>query len=147
MYKRIVVGTDGSPSANQAVTHAAELASSMGAELHVVHAYKVPDASAAASQGMLQVDPNELRQGALEHAASVCEAAVQTISGVGASVHSHIVSGEAAEAIIGTAEAVDADLIVVGNRGMSGVKRFLLGSVPNRVAHHSPCHVTILRTT
>ena len=50
------------------------------------------------------------------------------------------------EALIDVAEAIGADLIVVGNQGMTGAKRFLLGSVPNRIAHHTPCDVLIVRT-
>jgi nucleotide-binding universal stress UspA family protein len=55
--------------------------------------------------------------------------------------------GDAADAIIDVAEEQAADLIVVGNKGMTGAKRFLLGSVPNRVSHHAPCSVLIVRTT
>jgi nucleotide-binding universal stress UspA family protein len=54
--------------------------------------------------------------------------------------------GDPADAIIDAAEEEGADLIVVGNRGMQGAKRFLLGSVPNRVAHHAPCSVLIVHT-
>ena len=43
--------------------------------------------------------------------------------------------------------SASADLIVVGNKGMTGAKRFLLGSVPNKVSHHAPCSVLIIRTT
>ena len=45
------------------------------------------------------------------------------------------------------AEEQGAELIVVGNKGMTGAKRFLLGSVPNKVSHHAPCSVLIVRTT
>ena len=55
--------------------------------------------------------------------------------------------GDAADAILDIAEEQRADLIVVGNRGMTGAKRFLLGSVPNKVSHHAPCSVLIVRTT
>ena len=55
--------------------------------------------------------------------------------------------GDAADAILDVAEEQRADLIVVGNRGMTGAKRFLLGSVPNKVSHHAPCSVLIVRTT
>lgn len=55
--------------------------------------------------------------------------------------------GDPAEAIISVAEERKTDIIVVGNKGMAGVKRFLLGSVPNKVAHHAPCSVFIARTT
>jgi nucleotide-binding universal stress UspA family protein len=55
--------------------------------------------------------------------------------------------GDAADAILDVAEETNADLIVVGNKGMTGTKRFLLGSVPNKVSHHAPCSVLIIRTT
>jgi nucleotide-binding universal stress UspA family protein len=55
--------------------------------------------------------------------------------------------GDAADAIIDIAEESRADLIVVGNKGMTGAKRFLLGSVPNKVSHHAPCSVLVVRTT
>ncbi|HRV60538.1 MAG TPA: universal stress protein [Solirubrobacterales bacterium] len=55
--------------------------------------------------------------------------------------------GDPADAILKVAEDLDADLIVVGNKGMTGARRFLLGSVPNKVSHHAPCSVFIARTT
>jgi nucleotide-binding universal stress UspA family protein len=55
--------------------------------------------------------------------------------------------GDPADAILDVAEEEGADLIVVGNKGMTGAKRFLLGSVPNKVSHHAPCSVLIIRTT
>ena len=55
--------------------------------------------------------------------------------------------GDAADAILDVAEEQRCDLIVVGNKGMTGAKRFLLGSVPNKVSHHAPCSVLIVRTT
>ena len=55
--------------------------------------------------------------------------------------------GDSADAILDVAEEREADLIVVGNKGMTGAKRFLLGSVPNQVSHHAPCSVMIIRTT
>ena len=55
--------------------------------------------------------------------------------------------GDPADAILDVAEETKADLIVVGNKGMTGARRFLLGSVPNKVSHHAPCSVLIIRTT
>jgi nucleotide-binding universal stress UspA family protein len=146
MYKTIVVGTDGSPSAGQAVAHAAELAKAFDATLHLVHAYLPPTATLAGS-GVLPINPTDLLEGAADHGESICSEAALEAQKICPKVERHVVPADAAEAIIGTAESVGADLIVVGNRGMAGVKRFLLGSVPNRVAHHSPCHVMILHTT
>jgi nucleotide-binding universal stress UspA family protein len=67
-------------------------------------------------------------------------------AGVGA-VETFARQGDAADAILDVAEEQRTDLIVVGNKGMTGAKRFLLGSVPNKVSHHAPCSVLIVRTT
>ena len=65
----------------------------------------------------------------------------------GIEVQTHPVEADPADAILNVAEKVDADLIVVGNKGMTGARRYLLGSVPNNVSHHAPCSVIIVRTT
>ena len=65
----------------------------------------------------------------------------------GVEVEPHPRQGDPADAILDVAEEVGADLIVVGNKGMTGAKRFLLGSVPNKISHHAPCGVYIVRTT
>jgi len=62
-------------------------------------------------------------------------------------VQAHAREGEPADAILDVAEEINADLIVVGNKGMTGARRFLLGSVPNKVSHHAPSSVIIVRTT
>jgi nucleotide-binding universal stress UspA family protein len=76
------------------------------------------------------------------------EAAKQEATGAGVKqVETFARQGDAADAILDVAEEQRSDLIVVGNRGMTGAKRFLLGSVPNKVSHHAPCSVLIVRTT
>ena len=73
--------------------------------------------------------------------------AEREVGGAGVKVRTFARQGEAADAILDVAEEEDADLIIVGNKGMTGAKRFLLGSVPNKVSHHAPCSVLIVRTT
>ena len=65
----------------------------------------------------------------------------------GVEVETFARQGDPADAILDVAEERGSDLIVVGNKGMTGAKRFLLGSVPNKVSHHAPCSVLIIRTT
>ena len=77
----------------------------------------------------------------------ILEAAAASASKEGVEVQIHPVEGEPADAILNVAEETNADLIVVGNKGMTGARRFLLGSVPNNVSHHAPCSVMIVRTT
>ncbi len=69
------------------------------------------------------------------------------LSGSGIDVETMSREGDPADAILDVAEETGAELIVVGNKGMTGAKRFLLGSVPNKVSHHAPCSVLIIRTT
>jgi nucleotide-binding universal stress UspA family protein len=68
------------------------------------------------------------------------------VAGV-AQIETYARVGDAADAILDVAEEHKCDLIVVGNKGMTGAKRFLLGSVPNKVSNHAPCSVLIIRTT
>ena len=126
----IVVGTDGSATAEEAVRKAGEIAKAVHAHVHIVTGYQPvtggrfePDAKARANleraSGMLRVD--------------------------GVESTSHARRGDAVDAIIGVATEEHADLIVVGNRGMNGGRRFL-GSVPNKISHTAPCDVMIART-
>ena len=85
------------------------------------------------------INPREDVQATLEQAAGEIRAA-------GVEVEVFARQGDPADAILDVAEERGSDLIVVGNKGMTGAKRFLLGSVPNKVSHHAPCSVLIIRT-
>jgi nucleotide-binding universal stress UspA family protein len=130
MFQSIVVGTDGSQTAGEAVREATELAKALGASIELVSAYEPvsnqrlrEEARQAPEDLQWMVNPREDVEATLREAA------------------------ETVEAILDVAEERGADLIVVGNKGMTGAKRFLLGSVPNKVSHHAPCSVLIIRTT
>lgn len=147
MYKSILVGVDGSATAHAALERAAKLASSTGAELHVVSAYQ--NAMAAASPALsveggvgLGNVTDALRQAAEE----ILGNETKDLGADDVKVQTHAVEGEAADVIIDSAENFGCDLIVVGSRGMRGGKRFLLGSVPNSVAHHANLDVLIIHT-
>jgi nucleotide-binding universal stress UspA family protein len=77
----------------------------------------------------------------------ILEGAAASARKEGIEVQTHPVEGDPAEAILNVAEQTNADLIVVGNRGMTGARRYLLGSVPNKVSHHAPCSLIIVRTS
>lgn len=127
MYSTVVVGSDGSRTALEAVRHAAAVANAFGAALHVVTAVK-PDTQqlemARVGAGHAQVIAREL----------------------GVDPVTHIEQGEASDVLCTVAGRLGADLVVVGNKGMGGMGR-VLGSVPNRVAHNAPCSVLIVETT
>jgi len=147
MFDSIVVGTDGSNTAAEAVRQATELASSLGAKVYLVSAYEpVPEGRLRDERDQVpddlqwMVNPREDVEDTLEEGAS-------SLQGQGVEVETLAREGDPADAILDVAEEKNADLIVVGNKGMTGAKRFLLGSVPNKVSHHAPCSVMIIRTT
>jgi nucleotide-binding universal stress UspA family protein len=148
VFGSIVVGTDGSDTATTAVRYAIDLARELGARLQIVSAYEPVGAHRLRNEKTevpkdLQwlINPHEdvlsLLQRANEEATAAGVSQVETFAR----------QGDAADAILDVAEEQRSDLIVVGNRGMTGAKRFLLGSVPNKVSHHAPCSVLIVRTT
>ena len=98
------------------------------------------EARSAPADLQWMVNPREDVDATLTDAKAVAEEA-------GVKVQEHARQGDPADAILDVAEEQGANLIVVGNRGMTGAKRFLLGSVPNKVSHHAPCSVMIIRTT
>lgn len=150
MYKQIVVGTDGSAGAEIALDAAIELARLTGATLHVVNAHKVtnPFQLATTPEVSVPVDAIVASNEAIQaEAGRVCEQAVQRAEGVGVNAEAHCVAGDAADALLKVAEDAECDLLVVGNRGMSGVRRFVLGSVPNKLSHHCPASLLIVDTT
>jgi nucleotide-binding universal stress UspA family protein len=147
VFKRIVVGTDGSETAAEAVRQAAELAKLTGATLSLVSAYQ--PASGRRVQAEQTGAPADVQYeiGPREDVNLVLDNAAAAAKGQGVEVQTHPVEADPADAILNVAEETKADLIVVGNKGMTGARRYLLGSVPNNVSHHAPCSVMIVRTT
>ena len=143
MIKAIVVGTDGSQTAAVAVREAIELAERLGAKLHVVSAYRplsgVRAAGANPELGGVVAGPTVEVDSILTQAAGEAHAA-------GVQAEHYARRSDAAEAILDVADEQQADLIVVGNKGMHGTRRFLLGSVPDKISHHASCSVLIIRT-
>jgi nucleotide-binding universal stress UspA family protein len=145
MYRTIVVGTDGSPTAEGAVAAAAGLAHLCGAKLHVVTAFKVSMFGVAAGRGGAPLtDTTAAVTMQQEAAKEVGERALSSYS-KDLEGEAHAVNGDAVSAILDVAEAVGADLVVVGSKGMHGSRRFI-GSVPNSVSHGASCAVLIIKT-
>jgi nucleotide-binding universal stress UspA family protein len=147
MFGSIVVGTDGSETAGEAVRQATELAKNVGDSIELVSAYE-PLSSARLRDEQTQVPKDmEWMVNPREDVDATLKTAAESIEAAGVPVTIHAREGDPADAILDVAEEVSAGLIVVGNKGMTGARRFLLGSVPNKVSHHAPCSVLIIRTT
>jgi nucleotide-binding universal stress UspA family protein len=147
VFKRIVVGTDGSETAGQAVDQAIELARLSGATLSIVSAYQPASGRRVEAEQAGAPSDVQYEIGPREDVNLVLETAAAKAKGEGIEVQIHPVEGDPADAILNVAEEIKGDLIVVGNKGMTGARRYLLGSVPNNVSHHAPCSVIIVRTT
>jgi nucleotide-binding universal stress UspA family protein len=147
VFTRIVVGTDGSDSATQAVAQAIELAKLSGAQVGIVSAYSSSAGRRGGSEAQEAPADVQYELGPREDINLVLDAAAADAKAAGVEVQTHAVEADPADAILNVAEETKADLIVVGNKGMTGARRYLLGSVPNNVSHHAPCSVLIARTT
>jgi nucleotide-binding universal stress UspA family protein len=124
VYRNILVGSDGSETAALAVDRAVDLAPTGGAKLTIRSA------------------------GREERARPVVEREAARHADSGVEISTSTSDADPTTALIETAEQGAHDLLVVGNKGMTGVSRFFhLGSVPNKVSHHLPCTLLIVRTT
>jgi nucleotide-binding universal stress UspA family protein len=141
MYTSIVVGIDGSPTAQIALEKAIELAGVAGARLHVVSAFEPTPARVTGGQPAGE----DYALSPTFKADAVLQRAMDRATDAGLEIEQHAPKGSAADALIETAQQAGADLIVIGSVGMQGPKR-IFGSVPNSVSHRSPCDVLIVQT-
>src|SRR5664280_1304016 len=148
MYDAIVVGTDGSTTASVAVRRAAELAAvNPGSRLHLVSACRPVQKDRLESERQGLPSDIDWKVSPSEDADAILQRGKEDAAETGATdIHVHSLDVPAADAILDVASDVNAGLIVVGNQGMSGARRYLLGSVPNRIAHHAECDVLIVNT-
>lgn len=138
MYESIVVGTDGSETAERAVGEAVRLAKALDGDLHVVSAYEPLRGARVEGAQVGTVLPDTDVQTVVEQAAAAAR-----MNGV--RVNAHAVTGDPADALLEIADQEKADLIVVGSCGMHGMMR-VLGSVPNKISHQARCSVLIVYT-
>ena len=147
MFGSIVVGTDGSETAGEAVRQATELANAIGATIHLVSAFEPVGNQRLREERVQAPDDMQWMVNEREDVEATLRKAAERIGEAGVNVETYARQGDPADAILDVAEEQNADLIIVGNKGMTGAKRFLLGSVPNKVSHHAPSSVLIVRTT
>ncbi|CAB0505411.1 universal stress protein [Corynebacterium diphtheriae] len=141
-YSTIVVGTDGSKPSMLAVERAAKIAAAMDCTLVVGCAYyeNKEDASKTLRQDSVTVLGNDPAQQNLDKAAAVAKE-------IGATkIETAILPGTPVEALMAIVREHNADLLVVGNRGINSLTGRLLGSVPADVARQSDCDVMIVHT-
>lgn len=140
----ILVPTDFSPDADRAVETAGELAELFGAKVVVMHAYHVTIPMATPMAGPYVLPEGfyaEIREQATAHVAKIAaELAAKGIEATGVAI-----SEPASLAVVSQAESLPADLIVMGTRGLTGLKHVVLGSVAERVVRMAPCPVLTVK--
>ena len=146
-YQSVIVGTDGSPTAQRAVSQAAELAAADGARLVIVTAYVPGGASSSAEADAV---PEDIRFTLTERvqAEELAQRGRVVAKDLGvAKVVIQAIAGDPGAVLLEAAKDFNADLIVVGSRGLTSHAHFILGSVASSVAHHAPCDVLVAHTT
>ncbi len=145
-YQTVVVGSDGSATAELAVKNAAEIAAEHGARLIIVTAYS-PRGNELARQSTI---PEDVRWAVAEvnQAEERVRAGVRLAAEVGVTrTVTQAVAGSPADVLLDAAESFGADLLVVGSQGLTPIAHSVLGSVAASVAHHAPCDILIVHTT
>lgn len=137
--RRLLLASDGSASAELARRRVTDLASSTGCEVHLVHVALV---SPWTNPQPLSAP---LRERIEQEARPVLDAEAAALESEGVSVTTHLRAGRATDEILRLRDEIDADLIVVGNRGQNAFVRVLLGSDAEGVVRHAPCAVLVVR--
>jgi nucleotide-binding universal stress UspA family protein len=145
---RILVATDGSEEAALALTTAADLAESTNSELHI--AYVFPTAVQRPFPNPITARPAEILEQELEEAMrqaqSFLDREAEQVKGEGVEVaDTHLTRGRPDTELVHLSEEIDAGLIVMGSRGLGGVRRALMGSVSDSVVRHAHCPVLVVR--
>lgn len=140
MFEKILLGVDGSEHALRAAKTAGDLARAVHAkDIYIVVSYDpIPPYLG---------EPNlqQAINARLNHSKTILDAAVQAVGGTPAQVHTELLEGSAAEAIIEVAQTRQCDLIVMGARGLGRIAAAVLGSTSQKVVAHAPCPVLIVR--
>ncbi len=148
MIKKVLVALDGSKSADRALDFALDLAEKYSAQVIVISVLDVPSVSLVAP-GIVFAPTSTARylQELRKFHEKVLSEALKKAKkfNAGLKVSKKLLQGRAADKIVETAREYDCDIIVVGSRGLGGIKEFLLGSISNRVADHAPCPVLIVK--
>ncbi|HUO41743.1 MAG TPA: universal stress protein [Methylomirabilota bacterium] len=144
MFSRILVAVDGSPFAERALAQAVDLSRKYGARLLIVHVvlrrfYAVTPSEAGVLATTVFVKEME------SEGKKIIAKSEEVVKAAGVTYESKLVQGVPADEIVRIAQAEKVDLIVIGSRGLTEVRAFLLGSVSDKVTHHAKCPILIVK--
>jgi nucleotide-binding universal stress UspA family protein len=145
-FKRVLVAFDGSVDSVKGVKAACALVKGLKADLTILHAYSVPVYAYSGPGGVPPVSVENLETAAKEKAKSVLDDGLKLARDEGVDAQGEILeSGSVVDAILQYAKSANAEMIVLGTRGMTGLKKALLGSVSSGVVSHAHCPVLVVR--
>jgi nucleotide-binding universal stress UspA family protein len=139
MFELIVVALDGSEHSLKALDYARELAEKHDSKLILLHAFH-STSDLRGSEGFNQMVGRRKQKGEV-----IIKDACRRLGQISFEVEEDLLEGPATEAILSVVEARNADLVVMGTRGMGSLKGLLFGSVSSKVTHYAPCSVLVVR--
>ena len=141
-FETLLVPVDFSAHSDKALAYAIGLAKTFGSKVHLIHAYHLPIQIASPDQVVI---PQDFWSAVRDSAARKLEKTVQKVKDAGVDAETHLAEVPPVQAINQTAEKIGADLIVMGTRGLTGLKHVLLGSVAERTIRTAPCPVMTVK--
>jgi nucleotide-binding universal stress UspA family protein len=141
-FETLLVPLDFSPHSDKALDCALDLARLFGSRIHLLHAYHLPVQVATPDQVII---PRDFWTAVRDSAARKLDNALERVKAAGVEGETHLAELPPAQAITQTAEQINADLIVMGTRGLTGLKHVLLGSVAERTIRSAPCPVMTMK--
>lgn len=146
MFTKILLASDGSDYALRAAQAAAELAKGLGASVTVLHVFTMPVMQMSVpGSPSVDMDPGAVSAYVEQVQDAVAKRTGKVLDDAGVPYSALLEVGHPAEAILRIAEDDGYDLIILGSRGLSAIRSFLLGSVSDKVSHHSHCPVLIVK--
>jgi len=142
---RILMGTDFSDYSKEALDYAALLAKQFGADLYLLHAFEVPAYYIPGVGGVGGPDIIEWLRSIREREQKGLETLAEEVRQKGVEVHPILKEGSPVGEILNAVKEIPAEMIVLGTHGRSGLNRFMMGSVAERVLRQAPCPIVLVR--
>lgn len=143
LFNKILTAYDGSKASKKALDKALELTKlTPGAQLDIIHVYDFPRFYVA--DGFIPISP-EVHQEFYEMAQKTVDEATERLQAAGVVGHTELVQGSPSEAILEYAKQNGHDVIIIGSRGLGGIREFVLGSVSHNVVQHAQVPVLVVK--
>jgi nucleotide-binding universal stress UspA family protein len=142
-YKTILVPVDGSKTSERAIDAARELAAN-GAEVIVLSVAVERDVMPSELMATGHISNKDIQDDRRQQAAGIAQKAAKALHDTGVSAKDEVATGDPAHCIIERSRELDAPLVVIGRRGLTGFRELIMGSVSNKVVHYAACSVLVI---